>query len=366
MKNMPKNTLGLVAMKGCEEFAQKVIYYLKEWNELDYEPTVKMDCPRFATGEGKGVLVESVRGKDLFIICDPFNYSVEYKMYGRSVPMSPDDHFQDLKRILSAAGGKEKRATVIMPALYEGRQDRKTYRESLDCAIMLQELVNMGVSNIVTFDAHDSRVQNAVPLCGFDNMEARYQMIKAFLRTYPGYRFNRDNVMVISPDEGGLIRAVPYSSVLGLDLGMFSKRRDVSKVVDGANPIERHEYIGGEMEGKDVMVVDDVIATGGSLIHTCEAIKEMGAKHIYLFATFGQFCNGYAAFDEAYEQGKFDKVFITNLIYSPKELLQKPWLVSVDLSKYVAYVIDAIFNDYSIGAIIDPNDKILKLLGKEA
>ena len=365
MINMQHNTLGLILMKGCEEFGEKVIYYLKEWNKLAYEPLIEANCPRFATGEGKGVINESVRGKDLFIISDPFNYSVEFKMYGRSVPMSPDDHFQDLKRILAAAGGKEKRTTVIMPALYEGRQDRKTYRESLDCAIALQELVNMRVSNIITFDAHDTRVQNAIPLCGFDNMEPRYQMIKAFLRTYPTYKFERDSVMIISPDEGGINRAIAYSSVLGLELGMFSKRRDASLVVDGANPIINHEYIGGDIKGKDVIVIDDVIATGSSLLETCKTIKENGAKHIYLFVTFGQFCNGYDDFDMAYEEGKFDKLFITNLIYSPKELLAKPWLVSVDLSKYVAYIIDAIFNDYSVGAIIEPDTKILKLLEKE-
>ena len=279
--------------------------------------------------------------------------------------MSPDDHFQDLKRILAAAGGKEKRITVIIPALYEGRQDRKTYRESLDCAIALQELTNMGVSNIITFDAHDSRVQNAIPLCGFDNMEPRYQMIKAFLRTFPGYKFTRDEVMIISPDEGGINRGIAYSAVLGLELGMFSKRRDGSQVLDGANPIINHEYIGGSIKGKDVIVADDVIATGSSLLETCKIIKSKGAKHIYLFVTFGQFCNGYDGFDKAYEDGMIDKVFITNLIYSPKELLSKPWLVSVDLSKYVAYIIDAVFNDYSVGAIIDPDDKICKLLAEE-
>ena len=362
MNNMLRNAMGLILMKGCEEFGEKVLYYLKEWNKFVVEPLIEASCPRFATGEAKGIINESVRGKDLFIICDPFNYSVGYEMYKQLVPMSPDDHFQDLKRILGAAGGKEKRVTVIMPALYEGRQDRKTGRESLDCALGLRELVNMGVSNIITFDAHDTRVQNAVPLCGFDNMEPRYQMIKAFLKTYPGYKFERDKVMIVTPDEGGINRSIAYSTVLGLEMGVFSKRRDFKNVVGGTNPITGQEYIGGDVRGKDVIVTDDIIATGNSLLETCKVLKEKGADHIYLFVTFGQFCNGSSGFDIMYDKGQLDKVFITNLIYTPKELLGKPWLVSVDLSKYVAYIIDAIFNDYSVGAIIDPEAKISALL----
>lgn len=356
--------MGIIFMRGCESFGEKVAYYLAQWNHPTYEMQIKITCPRFATGEGKGLILESVRGKDIFIIADPFNYSVEYKMYDKVVPMSPDDHFQDIKRILCAIGGKAKRITVIMPMLYEGRQHRRAHRESLDCAIALQELVNMGVSNIITFDAHDQRVQNAIPLCGFDNMQPRYQMIKAIVRNIPDIRFDKEHLVMISPDEGGINRALEYSSVLNVEVGMFYKRRNVDVIVDGTNPIEYHEYLGCDVYEKDVIIVDDMISSGTSLIDTFRILKERGAKRIFAFISFGLFCNGYAHFDTAYNNGLFDKIFVTNLIYNPQELLEKPWLVNVDLSKYVAYVIDAIYHDLSVAAIIDPNTKILKLIGQ--
>jgi ribose-phosphate pyrophosphokinase len=359
------NSLGLILMKGCEAFGEKVKYYLNSWNNnTRFELTIKTDCPRFATGEAKGVILESIRGRDIFIICDPFNYSVTYKMYGRDVPMSPDDHFQDLKRVLSAIAGKAKRTTVIMPMLYEGRQHKRTHRESLDCASSLQELVQMGVSNIVTFDAHDPRVQNAIPLSGFDNMQPKYQMVKALVKAYPDVQFSSDNLVIISPDEGGMNRGLSYSSILNVDVGMFYKRRNLSKVVNGTNPIEAHEYIGNNLDGKDVIVVDDMIASGESMIDTFRELRAKGARRIWAFITFGLFCNGLEKFDNAYGTALFDKIFITNLIYSPEELLMRPWVQSVDLSKYTAYVIDAINNDASVGAIIDPNKKITALLSK--
>ncbi len=356
--------LALICMRGCEEFVRKVEYYLQKWHNTDKSYILKAECPRFATGEGKGLISESLRGRDIYIISDPFNYSVTYKMYGMEVPMSPDDHFQDLKRIIAAIGGKAKRISVIMPMLYEGRQHKRTHRESLDCATALQELVQMGVSDIVTFDAHDARVQNAIPLSGFDNMHPTYQMIKALVKSEQDISFDRDKLLIVSPDEGGISRCLSYTSVLNLDIGMFYKRRNLSKIVDGTNPIESHEYIGNEIGGKDVIVIDDMISSGASLIDTFQHLKEKGARRVYSFITFGLFCNGLEKFDKAYEQGLFDKIFITNLIYHPKELLERPWVVDVDLSKYTAYVIDAIHHDASVGAIVNPNQKILALLEK--
>ena len=364
MKIKTGENLALICMRGCEEFGRKVEYYLKKWHNSDRDYILKSECPRFATGEGKGLILESLRGRDIYIISDPFNYSVTYKMYGMEVPMSPDDHFQDLKRIIVAIGGKAKRISVIMPMLYEGRQHKRTYRESLDCATSLQELIQMGVSDIVTFDAHDARVQNAIPLNGFDNMHPTYQMIKAMVKTEKDISFDRDKMLIVSPDEGGISRCLSYTSVLNLDVGMFYKRRTLAKIVDGTNPIESHEYIGSEIADKDVIVIDDMIASGSSLIDTFLHLKQKGARRVYSFITFGLFCNGVEKFDKAYEQGLFDKLFITNLNYRPKEILEKPWLVDVDLTKYTAYVIDAIHQDASLSAIIDPNQKILALLDK--
>ncbi len=359
---MEHNKLGLISMRGCEEFCEKVEYYLKKWNNEEETFMIQAKCPRFATGEGKGILSESIRGRDIFIISDPFNYSVTYTMYGRVVPMSPDDHFQDLKRIISAIAGKAHRISVVMPMLYEGRQHKRTYRESLDCAVSLKELENMGVTNLVTFDAHDARIQNVIPLSGFDNMQPTYQMIKALIKAVKDIQFLPDKMTIISPDEGGINRCLQYSSILNLELGMFYKRRDTSNIVDGTNPIECHEYIGNDLTGRDVIVIDDMISSGSSMIDTFRELKEKGANTIYSFITFGLFCNGYERFDKAYEDGLFDKIFITNLIYTPKELLDKPWIVPVDLSKYTAYVIDAIHHEASVSAMIDPNKKIIQLL----
>lgn len=356
--------LGIICMSGCEDLCSRVEYYLKSWRGTEGSFRIRAECPRFSTGESKGMLYESIRGRDLFIISDPFNYSVTYKMRGMEVPMSPDDHFQDLKRIISAIGGKAKRITVIMPMLYESRQHKRTYRESLDCATSLQELVRMGVSNIVTFDAHDPRVQNAIPLNGFDNMSPKYQMIKAMVKHVDDVRFNPSDIIIVSPDEGGIRRCLSYSSVLNLEMGMFYKKRDLSRVVDGTNPIESHEYIGSSLEGKDAIVVDDMISSGTSLLDTFRELKRLGTRRAFSFITFGLFCNGLEKFDEAYRDGLFDRIFITNLNYRPPELLAKPWIVDVDLSKYTAYIIDSINRDASVGAIIDPNSKIVALLQK--
>ena len=364
MENGTVANLGLICMKGCEEFGNKVEYYLQKWHGISKDCMIKADCPRFATGEAKGLILESVRGRDIFIIVDPFNYSITYKMYGQEVPMSPDDHFQDLKRVIAAIGGKAKRITVIMPMLYEGRQHKRTFRESLDCDTALQELVHMGVSNIVTYDAHDARVQNAIPLSGFDNMSPTYQMIKALVRNVEGITFDPEQLLIVSPDEGGISRCLAYSSVLNLEVGMFYKRRNLSQIVNGSNPIESHEYIGNEIAGKDVIVIDDMISSGGSLIDTFEHLKEKGARRIFSFITFGLFCNGLDKFDKAYKEGLFDKIFITNLNYRPQAVLDRPWIVDVDLSKYTAYVIDAMNHDASIGDLIDPNKKIVSLLHK--
>jgi ribose-phosphate pyrophosphokinase len=352
-------------MKGCEEFGEKVHYYLKHWRRTEDSLLVPIECPRFATGEGKGIILESIRGKDIFIITDFFNYNVTYKMHGQIVPMSPDEHYQDLKRIITAIAGRATRVSLIMPMLYEGRQHRRTYRESLDCAVSLIELVNMGVSNIVTFDAHDPRVDNAIPLCSFDNFQPTYQMIKAMVRTYPDIQFNAKDTVIISPDEGGVSRCISYTSILNLELGMFYKRRNLLQVVDGGNPIESHEYIGGDVSGRDVIVIDDMISSGGSLIETLRDLKMRGAKRIFAFITFGLFCKGSAEFDAAFAEGVFDKIFVTNLVYMPEELLAMEWLASVDLSKYTAYVIDSINHEKSVGAIIDPNKKVKALLAKK-
>jgi len=376
---MGKSSLGLIFMRGCEEFGSKVEYYLNQWygKPENESYVIKTECPRFSTGEGKGVIHESLRGKDVFILVDPFNYSITYEMYGVANRMSPDDHYQDTKRVLSAIAGKAKRITVIMPMLYEGRQHRKTGRESLDCAHALQELGEMGVTNIITFDAHDPRVQNAIPLTGFDNMQPKYQMVKAMSREYPNaqdgdtppekppVKFLSKDTVVISPDEGGINRAISFSKSLGLAAGMFYKRRNVNKVVNGSNPVEAHVYIGDSLEGKDAIVVDDMISSGGSLIDTFTQMKlEKKTRRNFAFITFGLFCNGLEKFDAAYEQGLFEKIYITNLIYGPPELIGRPWISTVDMSKYAAYVIDAVHRDDSVGAIIDPEEKIRTLLLK--
>ena len=363
-KPTPYGDLAIISMRGCEDISAKVDYYLKQWRSASEDESfvIPANCPRFGTGEAKGVLNHTARGLDAYIICDCFNHGVTYKMYGQTVPMSPDDHYQDLKRVIAAFGGKARRITVIMPMLYEGRQHRRTKRESMDCALALQELVNMGVKNIITFDAHDPRVQNAIPLDGFDNVQAAYQMIKALLRSVPDIHLDREHTMVVSPDEGGMGRCIYYSSVLGLELGMFYKRRNYSIVVNGKNPIEAHEFLGADVIGKDLILVDDMISSGESMLDIAEKLKERGAKRIFIFSTFGLFVEGYDKFDEYYEKGYIDKIFTTNLIYNEPELLEKPWYCNVNMSKYIALLIDTLNLDNSISKLLDPADRIKKLV----
>lgn len=372
----PFGELSIIAMKGCEEIAAKIDYYLKEWRQ-DKDGVIYLEdsvpvrtylldavCPRFGSGEAKGVLNESVRGHDVFIISDVFNYGVTFKMYGMDVPMSPDDHYQDLKRIIAAMNGKEKRITVIMPMLYEGRQHKRSTRESLDCALALQELTSMGVENIISFDIHDPRVQNAIPLHGFEDFHPHYQMIKAFVRAVPDAEIDREKMMIISPDEGGMSRCIYYSSVMELDLGMFYKRRDYSVIVNGKNPVVSHEFLGDNVEGKDVIVVDDMIASGDSMIDVARKLKERKAKNVYVFSSFGLFTEGFEKFDKAYADGTIAKIFTTNMIYRKPELLQKPWYAEVDMSKYIASIIDTLNYDGSLSELLDPVQKIEKLLKK--
>ncbi|MBO4433739.1 MAG: ribose-phosphate pyrophosphokinase [Clostridia bacterium] len=365
-KHTPYGDLAIVSMKGCEDIAAKVDYYLKQWRDIPEDETfvVTPNCLRFGTGEAKVVLNHTARGLDAFIICDCFNYSVTYKMYGQTVPMSPDDHFQDLKRVIAAFGGKARRITVIMPMLYEGRQHRRTARESMDCAMALQELVSMGVKNIITFDAHDPRVNNAIPLDGFDNVQAAYQMIKALLKVVPDMKLDKDHTMIVSPDEGGMGRCIYYSSVLGLELGMFYKRRNYSIVVNGRNPIEAHEFLGSDIKGKDLILVDDMISSGDSMLDIAAKLKEKGAGRIFIFSTFGLFVEGLDKFDDYCARGIITKVFTTNLIYQTPELLSREWYCSVNMAKYIALLVDTLNNDNSISKLLDPVDRIKKVVAK--
>ncbi|MBQ8202656.1 MAG: ribose-phosphate pyrophosphokinase [Clostridia bacterium] len=365
-KHTPYGDLAIVSMRGCEDISKMVDYYLKQWRgiEGDQSFVITPNCPRFGTGEAKAVLNHTARGLDAFIICDCFNYNVSYKMYGQTVPMSPDDHFQDLKRVIAAFGGKARRITVIMPMLYEGRQHRRTARESMDCAMALQELVGMGVKNIITFDAHDPRVNNAIPLDGFDNVQATYQMIKALLKNVPDIKLDRDHTMIVSPDEGGMGRCIYYSSVLGLELGMFYKRRNYSIIVDGRNPIEAHEFLGNDIKGKDLILVDDMISSGESMLDIASKLKERGANRIFVFSTFGLFVDGLEKFDEYYENGLIDKVFTTNLIYQTPELLSREWYCSVNMAKYIALLVDTLNNDNSISSLLNPVDRIKNIIAK--
>lgn len=377
---IPVGQLGIIALPGCEELANKIDNYLIRWRFqrnsehkdtlafAGYEKStylINMDFPRFGTGEGKAALNQTVRGYDIYILCDVFNYGVTYKMYGMTVPMSPDEHFANLKRAISAIEGKAKRVSVIMPMLYEGRQHKRSSRESLDCAMMLQELHNMGVENFITFDAHDPRVMNAIPLCGFESISPAYQMIKAAVNNVDNLKINKDNIMIISPDEGGMSRCIYYSTVLGVELGMFYKRRDFSRIVDGRNPIIAHEFLGDNVEGKDVIIVDDMISSGESMIEVATKLKELKAARIYIFSTFGLFCNGFDAFDKAFQEGIIDRVFTTNLIYGTPELLSKDWYIRVDMSKYLSYIIDTLNHDTSISDLLDPAEKINTLLDKK-
>jgi ribose-phosphate pyrophosphokinase len=359
--------LTIIGMKGCEKFLSMVDDYLRDWRKTgDVSFITEPELIRFGTGEGKCVLHNSMRGHDVYIISDVFNYGVKYKMYGQEHCMSPDDHFQDLKRLIGAIEGKARRISVIMPMLYEGRQHKRTTRESLDCASALQELVSMGVTNIITFDAHDPRVQNAIPLHGFDNVQPTYQMIKSLVRNVSGVQLNADNMMVVSPDEGGMGRCMYYASILGLELGMFYKRRDYSVVKDGKNPIVAHEYLGKSVAGKDVIIADDMISSGESILDVAKQLKARKARRIFVFATFGLFCNGFEKFDEAYKNGEIDRIFTTNLNYRPEEILEKPWYTEVNLCKYVAYIIDTLNYDNTISGLLNPADRIKSLLKKNA
>ena len=373
---MPVAPLGVIAMRGCEEMGKAVNDYLTKW-QVDNSTDEKLhsfygseangflihaNCPRFGTGEGKGMLLDSVRGYDLYIICDVGAYQCTYKLYGKEVPMTPDEHYADLKRIIAAASGKAKRINVIMPMLYEGRQHRRTARESMDCALMLQELVAMGVSNIITFDAHDPRVQNAIPLNGFESIMPTYQMLKAMCATYDDLKIDKDHMMVVSPDEGAISRNIYYSSAMGVDLGMFYKRRDYTRVVNGRNPIVAHEYMGVDVTGKDVFVADDIIASGDSILDLAYNLKKRGAKRVFAGATFAFFTSGLDAFNKAYEEGVIDHVFATNLTYASPEVLRAPWFTQADMSKYMAFVIATLNHDQSISYLLDPWKRIEKLL----
>ena len=360
--------LGLIVAPGAVEQGALIDAHLTRWaKEAGHtEDTfiIPSECPRFSSGDGKGMIKQTVRGDDLYIITDMGNYNCTYKMFGHENYMSPDDHFQDLKRLIQAASGKAHRINVIMPMLYGSRQHRRSYRESLDCAFALQELQNMGVSNIITFDAHDPRVQNAVPIMGFDNAMPTYQVLKALLKAYPDLQPDRDNFMVISPDEGAMNRNMYYASVLGVNLGMFYKRRDYSRIVNGRNPIVAHEYLGESVKGKDVFIADDIISSGESMLDIGYELKERGANRIFAYATYTIFTDGLEAFDTAVEQGIITGVLGTNLTYRTPELLSRPWFHEVDVSKYIAYFIVALNHDISVSSILDPHAKIEQLLAR--
>ena len=379
IETIPVGPLGLVPLDSCMELGKKVDWYLTKWrNDRDGEHNqslafagyqrdsyiIKSKISRFGTGEGKGTITESIRGDDLYIMVDVCNYSMTYNMCGKKNHMSPDDHFADLKRIIAAAAGKARRINVIMPFLYEGRQHKRSGRESLDCAIALQELVNMGVDNIITFDAHDPRVQNAIPLKGFETVQPIYQFIKALLRAEKDLTVDASHMMVISPDEGGMGRAIYFANMMGLDVGMFYKRRDYSRVVDGRNPIIAHEYLGSSVEGKDVIIVDDMISSGESMLEVAKALKQRNARKVFACSTFGLFTNGLSMFDKYYENGTIDRVLTTNVVYQMPELLTREYYTSVDLSKYIALIIDRLNHDLSINELMIPTGRIKKVLEK--
>ena len=372
---IPYGTLGIVPLKSCSKMGEKVDDYLVQWREQrEHENqsnlafsgykrdsyVVSASTPRFGSGEGKGVLNDSIRGYDLYIMVDVCNYSIEYSLCGTTNHMSPDDHYADLKRVIAAAGGKARRINVIMPFLYESRQHKRSGRESLDCALMLQELTAMGVENIITFDAHDPIVHNSIPLKGFESVSCTYQFIKYLLLGVDDLHIDSEHMMVISPDEGGMGRAVYFANVLGLDMGMFYKRRDYTKIVNGRNPIVAHEFLGTNVEGKDVIIIDDMISSGESMIDVASELKKRGASRVFCATTFGLFTNGFDKFDEAYEKGIIDKILTTNLVYQPDELLSKPWYINVDMSKYMALLIDTLNHDSSISDLLNPVDRIQK------
>lgn len=358
--------LGLIACPGAEELTNLIDGHLREWAKevgIDKETfIVDCACPRFQSGDAKGLVKESVRGDDIFIVVDPGNYSLTYNLFGVENHMSPDDHFANLKRLIQAVAGRAHRMTVIMPSLYGGRQHRRVVRESLDCAVALQELQSMGVQNIITFDAHDPRLMNAVPLMSFDNVMPTYQVLKTLLLKMPELNFDKDHFIVISPDEGAINRNMYFSSVLGCNLGMFYKRRDYTRVVNGRNPIVAHEYLGESVEGKTVFIADDIIASGESMLEVARELKKRGAKHIIANATFPLFTSGLKKFDEAVAEGTLTAVLGTNLTYRKPELLERDWYFDVDCSKYCAYFVAAINHEMSVGSIIDPIKKIENLL----
>ena len=376
---IPVGPLALIALPGCEELAAKIDAYLKTWREIresEHKTTiafsgyqrdsylVKAAFPRFGSGEAKCHIQQSVRGYDIFIVCDMFNYGMTYKMYGRDNMMSPDDHYANLKRAISAIGGKARRITVIMPMLYEGRQHRRSSRESLDCAMALQELSDLGVDNIITFDAHDARVQNAIPNHGFENIQPAYQMIKALVKNVTDLKIDNDHLMIISPDEGAMARAVYFSNVLGVDMGMFYKRRDYSTIVNGKNPIVAHEFLGDSVAGKDVVIIDDMISSGESMLDVAKQVKERGADHVFVCTTFGLFTDGLEKFDAYYEKGYISKVITTDLTYRTPELVSRPWYEPAEMSKYMASIIDTLNHDVSVAKVQSTTEKINKLLAK--
>ena len=376
---LPIAPLKLIAMESCKPLGQKVNDYIVSFrentiNEVTESPLyrnykannyqVDCSCPRFGSGEAKGILKETIRGTDLFIMTDVCNYSLTYTVNGHLNHMSPDDHYQDLKRIIAAATGKARRINVIMPFLYESRQHKRTRRESLDCALALEELDAMGVSNIITFDAHDPRVQNAIPLSGFDSFNPQYQFLKALFREVPDLKADKEHLMIISPDEGATGRAIYFANVLGLDMGMFYKRRDYTTIVDGRNPIVAHEFLGSSVEGKDVIILDDMISSGDSILDVARQLKMRKAKRIYAAATFGLFTNGMEKFDQAYEEGLISGILTTNLIYQTPELLSRPYYINCDMSKYIALVIDTLNHDASISSILDPSERIQNVVEK--
>jgi len=374
----PVGPLGLIAMPGTEEMGAKVNSWLKKWQDHTEESMpgdmsttpgaerqdflIDVTCPRFGNGEGKGMIKESIRGYDMYILCDPGAYNVQYQMFGQSIPMSPDEHFANLKRIIAAMGGKAKRVTVIMPMLYEGRQHRRSSRESLDCAMELQELENMGVSNIITFEAHDPRVQNAIPTTGFESIMPSYQIFKALLKKDKTLKIDKEHMMIVSPDEGAIDRNIFYASVLGLDMGLFYKRRDYTRIVNGRNPIVAHEYLGDSVEGKDVFVADDMISSGESVIDLARELKKRKANRIFVGCTFALFTNGIDAFEEAYRNGFLDRVISTNLTYRKPELAQTEWFVEADMSKYISFIIATLNHDRSLSKLLNPYDRIHGLI----
>ena len=373
LETIPVGRLGIIAMESCTELGNKVDNYLVKWRaarQNEHKSTIAFHgyergsyliesaCPRFGSGEAKGVIRESVRGTDLYILVDVLNHNLEYKISGKPSPMSPDDHYQDLKRIIAAVNGKARKLTVIMPFLYESRQHKRSSRESLDCALMLQELIGLGVDNIITFDAHDPRVQNAIPLSGFENIRPTYQFIKCLLRSTPDLEIDKEHMMVISPDEGAMHRAIFLANMLGVDVGMFYKRRDYTQIVNGRNPIVAHEFLGDSVEGKDVIIIDDMISSGESMLDVAKQLKNRKARRVYCMCTFGLFTNGLELFDQYYKDGIIEKVITTNLTYQPEDLLSREWYASADLSKYIALLIDHLNHDASISDILDQTERI--------